>query len=225
MFCHERNIPVLHRVLAPPPLHPGLDIASFLQHRSPGGYVNRIESIPFLDYDLKSTYTLQPAAHWAVGALEEEGYIRTTSPLRRYLDLMSHWQIHASLRGEKSVYSKDDLLVKAELTSVTDRWYRREDGRNNVMWQMMFLERWINQPSKDVPNPLENLEALVMDVPTHHPRRMNFVAPVHLPELGIRGTVVNLNTLSDVEFGQTIKVKNLRLNKGYHASLWLDLAE
>lgn len=225
IFLRDRNYPALRRTLPRPPISDGLDLQKLLDSRTPEGYLSRLDTTPFLDYDLKSNYAVEPLAHWAVGVPEGEGYVRVTSPLRRFTDIQNHYQILAALRGEKPVYSKDDLLTKAEQFAINDRWAKRNEGRSRLIWQIMFFEQWQKTRKEGEYDPLANLEAVLMDVPARHPRKPSFICPAIIPELGLRVTVFNLRSLNHAKFGQKVKVNNLRLQKGYHPSVWMDIAE
>lgn len=222
LFCQEHQIPVLYRTLPAPPFQPDLDVDALLRARTPDGFVSRLEAVPFLDYDLRSKYSLQPDIHWAVGA--NEGYVRTTSPLRRYLDLLHHWQINAAIRREKPIFSQEDLIHKADLYPVIDRWHKRDEGRSRITWQIYFLQRWMAENEANGKEAFPPVEAVVMDIPQQHNRRLSCIVPVNIPSLGIRATLIDLPSIDAVEFGQTVMVNNIKLNKGYHCSIWVNLA-
>ncbi|MCX8013677.1 MAG: RNB domain-containing ribonuclease [Rectinema sp.] len=85
------------------------------------------------------------AAHSGLGL---SFYSQVTSPLRRYQDLVAHYQIHAMLAAQKSNADADRLLISSE--SLEERMYRfsagagrnREAERNSrVHWTLVFLER------------------------------------------------------------------------------------
>ena len=69
------------------------------------------------------------------------------------------------------------------------------------------------------------MTALVMNVPVRHSRISNFTAPVHIPSLGVRATISNMDSLLDVGVGQTVRVRNMQPNGGYHPSITVDLVK
>lgn len=75
-------------------------------------------------------------------------YSQVTSPLRRYQDLVAHYQIHAMLAAERLNIEPERLLLSSE--SLEERMYRfaagaarnREAERNSrAHWTLVFLER------------------------------------------------------------------------------------
>jgi len=53
------------------------------------GFVDHAEYLKVKLHIPPVQYLLDPAMHWAMGI--REGYVRVTSPLRRYNDLVAHW--------------------------------------------------------------------------------------------------------------------------------------
>ncbi|KFX90272.1 hypothetical protein V490_06528 [Pseudogymnoascus sp. VKM F-3557] len=99
-WCSTRNIPIIYRVTQAHPDKPDPG-AFFRDNVLP--YVLRGESVP---KDVQSAYVFAqgpvlpssvPGPHVALGV---EMYSKCTSPLRRFSDLLAHWQIHAALLEE-----------------------------------------------------------------------------------------------------------------------------
>ncbi|KFZ18490.1 hypothetical protein V502_04084 [Pseudogymnoascus sp. VKM F-4520 (FW-2644)] len=102
-WCSARNIPIIYRVTQAHPDKPDPG-AYFRANVLP--YVLRGESVP---KDVQSAYVLAqgpvlpssvPGPHVALGV---EMYTKCTSPLRRYSDLLAHWQIQAALLEEAKI--------------------------------------------------------------------------------------------------------------------------
>ncbi|NES90108.1 ribonuclease catalytic domain-containing protein [Okeania sp. SIO2B9] len=102
----------------------------------------------------KSEMGIIPARH---ASLALETYVQVTSPIRRYSDLLAHFQIKAHLRGEELPFSRDQMqeivmsLVPAvkEASSVercTNRYWGLEYLRRNSdeVWQALII-RWLKE--------------------------------------------------------------------------------
>lgn len=77
---------------------------------------------------------ISPRRHWAMGL---DAYVKASSPLRRYLDLVAHRQLHSLISGNKSLaYNAKDL------TDFIPMVYRHE---NYVKRIQRYAQRfWIN---------------------------------------------------------------------------------
>lgn len=80
--------------------------------------------------------------------LTNSGYTRSTSPLRRFPDLLSHWQIKASLRGDKKLpFSIEDLEESIPFVMRMERWHQSISKLSQRYWTAAYLYRalWIRQ--------------------------------------------------------------------------------
>ena len=102
----------------------------------------------------RSEVGITPARHASLGL---EGYCQVTSPIRRYADLLAHFQIKAHLRGEPLPFSETDLpTLLSSITTVvqesnfierqTNRYWSLEFLRRqgNTIWSAMML-RWLRE--------------------------------------------------------------------------------
>ncbi|KAI7871152.1 hypothetical protein BDF14DRAFT_1763636 [Spinellus fusiger] len=143
--------------------------------------------------------------HVAMGI--ENGYCRATSPLRRYSDMIVHWQLKAHLLGDASVFSKEALhsiVLGVERTEkklsllqrkgmqfwVVELLRRLEEGGEKKTWKCMIRQ----------PNMLALSEL----------GRFMEVAPGTVLELGIQGRIIQLDRT--VEPGEIVKVQIARLD-------------
>jgi exoribonuclease-2 len=69
-----------------------------------------------------------------------EVYSRATSPLRRYLDLVTHQQLRAHLRGEKPL-SLEAISQRIGETEQTARAVRRAERESNLHWKLIYLQQ------------------------------------------------------------------------------------
>ncbi len=130
----------------------------------------------------RSEMSMSPIRHASLGL---DSYVQVTSPIRRYTDLLSHFQIKAHLRGEELPFSREELqeIVYSvssssyEATLVerqTNRYWSLEYLRRNTdcVWDVLVL-RWLRQD--------ENLGLiLIEDLGMELPHR--FDRPVTLGE-------------------------------------------
>ena len=104
----------------------------------------------------RSEMNLTPGRHSSLGL---EAYTQVTSPIRRYTDLLTHFQIKAHLRGEPLPFSAQEMqdIVMCLGTSVreassverqTNRYWGLEYLRRNPdrVWEALML-RWLREDS------------------------------------------------------------------------------
>ena len=104
----------------------------------------------------KSEMSITPVRHAGLGL---NTYTQATSPIRRYSDLLTHFQLKAHLRGEILPFSAEQLKevmmtvtsTTQEVTMVerqTNRYYALEYLRRNLdqIWQVTVL-MWLREDS------------------------------------------------------------------------------
>ncbi|KAK9467365.1 hypothetical protein V1512DRAFT_261032 [Lipomyces arxii] len=113
MYCAANGIPVPYRVQR----NINLTQAELPGRREmPTLQMFRRQSVYCNSKIWTTEYSTTPSPHYDVGAME--GYLRVTSPLRRYLDMVAHWQIEAFLRNEPLPFNKSDVERLAHEYSV-----------------------------------------------------------------------------------------------------------
>ncbi|HLO51991.1 MAG TPA: ribonuclease R family protein [Kamptonema sp.] len=126
----------------------------------------------------RSEMSLMPGRHAGLGL---EAYTQVTSPIRRYMDLLAHFQIKAHLRGEALPFSAEQMLeimmslspAVKEASNVerqTNRYWGLEYLRRNSeeVWQAMML-RWLRE---DTNVGLVLLEELGLELAMRFSRRV-----------------------------------------------------
>ncbi|KAI9880775.1 MAG: hypothetical protein M1830_000211 [Pleopsidium flavum] len=98
-WCKERNIPALYRGTVQ---NPDLDSEQFrLEKMQPTveklGYLPLVMGLRYVRLIGRSVLSTAPREHAVMGS---DQYAKCTSPLRRYGDLLLHWQIESALRQE-----------------------------------------------------------------------------------------------------------------------------
>ena len=102
----------------------------------------------------RSEMSMSPIRHASLGL---DSYVQVTSPIRRYTDLLAHFQIKAHLQGEELPFSREELqeIVYSvssssyEATLVerqTNRYWGLEYLRRNAecVWDVLVL-RWLRE--------------------------------------------------------------------------------
>ena len=135
-WCHERGVPTIYRITPHnPSKEPPADFFRrvVIPSRDPDGRV----PLKIAQEYLQTVGAAQPSTvagpHVAVGA---DMLSKCTSPLRRYGDLLMHWQIGAALReearlGHSLIGNKDESLFPFS-TSQIERLLPRIDTRERL---------------------------------------------------------------------------------------------
>ncbi|NJM21449.1 MAG: VacB/RNase II family 3'-5' exoribonuclease [Richelia sp. RM2_1_2] len=90
----------------------------------------------------KSEMSISPLRHAGLGL---ETYTQATSPIRRYSDLLTHFQIKAHLRGDVPPFSADQLKeVMMNVRSITQEVVMVE-RQTNRYWALEYLRRHIDK--------------------------------------------------------------------------------
>src|SRR5699024_8336246 len=102
-------------------------------------------------YGPRAHLAATPAPHAALGM---DQYVKCTSPLRRYSDLQSHWQIEAALRYEaengkaaserdKSIlpFTRDDIETMILQSAWRNTALKKAQNRSNHFWGCQLLFR------------------------------------------------------------------------------------
>lgn len=105
----------------------------------------------------RSEMGITPARHATLGL---EGYSQVTSPIRRYTDLLAHFQIKAHLRGDPLPFSSEEMteLTQGASTAAyeavlverqTKRYWALEylRRRPDQVWHAMLL-RWLRESDR-----------------------------------------------------------------------------
>ncbi|KAI9821095.1 MAG: hypothetical protein M1827_003829 [Pycnora praestabilis] len=154
-WCEQRNIPVIYRGSIHDPDKP--DPAVFWQNNifpflGAGGSAPISTVLKYLRMIGKTAVMTTPMHHAPLGV---ERYTKATSPLRRYGDLLLHWQIEAALRqeaktGKSLVGSLDDSYLpfpKARLDAMLPQLTMKErlitntQGSAERHWFLQLMAR------------------------------------------------------------------------------------
>ncbi|GMK53625.1 hypothetical protein CspeluHIS016_0102110 [Cutaneotrichosporon spelunceum] len=154
-FCSEHNLPAAFRGSGPvtntqaTPAH--LTVERLLAARVPGtGFVGmdqaKIGALLFPTTQLSPT----PIPHWLMGLAGGAGYVWATSPLRRYDDMLAHWQIKGALAAAAGLRAGSGggvLSTEAIWPLVMRTHYGQQRGRtaqrtdNRYFASLLFEQR------------------------------------------------------------------------------------
>jgi exoribonuclease R len=142
VWCHERQLPVPYRVQQSSNIP-----AKILQHvqhsknKTTGllGLMQYSALRVHLSPALMSTVRGQ---HFTMGIDADEGYIKVTSPLRRFVDLIAHWQIKAHLLGQKTPFDLAWLHERLPYMMHKEKRIARMQQSSMVFWALQLLHRY-----------------------------------------------------------------------------------
>jgi len=120
-YCQAREIPIPYATQAPPDIAAEpRDLAAMYAYRR-----------QFKPTQVKS----QPELHAGLGLA---AYSRTTSPLRRYSDLLTHQQLRAHLRGMPllDLQALSERIAQSEAGGMANR---KTERLSNNHWRLIFL--------------------------------------------------------------------------------------
>ena len=145
-YCQEHGLPVPFRGQPQPELPPEEELN--LLPAGPVRFSAVRRCMP------KSETGLSPARHASLGL---ETYTQVTSPIRRYTDLLAHFQIKAHLRGDDLPFERDrlqEILFEVMSTSSEASFVERQTNRywslhylkkhSQEIWQSLML-RWLRE--------------------------------------------------------------------------------
>ncbi|WVQ67384.1 uncharacterized protein L199_005580 [Kwoniella botswanensis] len=161
-FCSSRNIPVIYRgSFAPRPLSSEVGtLEDLLSSRQEG--TGQIDYFRLMDpawYRTPGYVDTKPIPHWIMGFDDSSspiGYIRATSPLRRFDDFLVHWQIKSFLAREANIgkshlekgYSKEEVIGLIKRSDEGLKRAKRAGINANKYWQARVIQKYLQSKEK-----------------------------------------------------------------------------
>jgi exoribonuclease-2 len=105
-----------------------------------------------------SSASLQPGRHAGLGI---DAYTRATSPLRRYLDLVTHQQLRAMLAGQTPL-GEDLMIERIGAAEAVSGVVRRTERLSNQHWKLVYLTQHPDWRGEAVVVALEERKAVVI---------------------------------------------------------------
>jgi len=228
----DHGVPLLRRTSAQPLTLSDNHFADLLASKDQYGFVPLTMVLEKELITPAASYTLEPGLHWALGIPEGEGYCRVTSPLRRYSDMIAHWQIkHALLHPTSSSppFSSEWLEKYGKDLIQQEKIRKRAEKSHADFWALQFIQRWIQNPARpDGPDPLASLVGYSSALPTSDTAKNDVHVKFFLPDLGLSAFLTGLRNpgVPIIAMGKTHKVniKEIRLSAKPRLVLGYDAA-
>lgn len=212
-FALEHNLPFIRRTVEGPLFYSPAHKEAILAARSPSGAISEDQIARHVAAMYPADYSLKPEIHHHIGAAEGEGYSRVTSPLRRSLDLVSHWQLHSALLGQsKPTFDIDWMDRFKESFTRLEKTRGTVSSQHELFWQSMFVKKWMKGELRgdefDPANPGALYDAFLLDRGKQSVIGGVFVYRAIVPHLGLQGRVWGINTGSgSQQVGNMVRVR------------------
>lgn len=168
---------------------------------------------------LPASHELTPAPHSPLGVMDEYGYCKVTSPLRRYGDLVTHWQLKSSLlrsQGKASYEDRLKILGSSRMNELMNRM--RVETKPIQMLDRKMKASWMSYVMKR--SELGELKAVILNEPVLMRFTNRWTVKVYLLELGIKASLVIKDPVSGFEekevIGGCVAVKVVYINQDDH---------
>ncbi|KAG6845470.1 hypothetical protein H0H87_008830 [Tephrocybe sp. NHM501043] len=197
LFCTQNNIPTVRRVSDPRSIRFFGDVKDVLNKRAPNCVVSHYDVINNIEAPPTTGYSMEPKAHYGLGVPGSEGYARVTSPLRRYLDLVAHWQIHHALLGSKAPtpsppFSAEEVWNISKVANQMETVVRILERNHRRFWQVIYLKRWAHEQKDASHSILNNIRAYTINATQCDPRTGSFQVTAECPDLGLETFIRNV---------------------------------
>jgi exoribonuclease-2 len=173
-FCIEHQIPVPFACQPPPD--------------EPGAPETMAEMFAYRKKFKRSGLHLEPDWHSGLGI---ERYTRSTSPLRRYSDLLVHQQLRAFMAGEPLI-SEADMLERMSQAEVGGGNTAMAERQSNRHWTLLHMQQ----------HPETVYRGVVVD-------KRDDRGVIMIPELALD---VKMRRMGEAELDQEVEVQLLQVN-------------
>ncbi|EPY50627.1 3'-5' exonuclease for RNA 3' ss-tail [Schizosaccharomyces cryophilus OY26] len=113
---------------------------SLLRARDEFGMVPLKQVYPISSYLTSSYMATRKSPHFSLGI--KSGYMQSTSPLRRFTDLINHYQMQCVLLGDKSkLISREQIESKLPLYSFRGKVMKYTSRYTDRFWALEYLAR------------------------------------------------------------------------------------
>lgn len=174
IFARDNQIPLPYTVQDPP--------NEIIEGETPADMFARRKTMQ------RSQPSSSPGRHSGLGM---DNYVQSTSPLRRYLDLVVHQQLRAFLRGEPMLDGQE-LMERVGAADAVSGSVRQAERQSIQHWIMVYL----------LQNPKWQGDAIVID--QRGKRHLCLI-----PELAIE---TNINSRQSIPLNSTIRIELTRVN-------------
>lgn len=133
-YGRDHNLPIPFRSQPQPELPPEAELMQLPAGPVRGSALRRCMS--------RSEVNLTPSRH---ASLALEVYTQATSPIRRYSDLIAHYQIKAHLRGGPLAFEAEELQTLLQTLGPIAYEAVLVERQTKNYWAMEYLRRWGDQ--------------------------------------------------------------------------------
>lgn len=222
-----KGVPMLRRTARQPiALEDRRDITKLEAMMDEDGFVDHAEFLKVKLHVPPVEYLLEPGMHWSMGIPQGEGYVRVTSPLRRYNDLVAHWQIKDVLLRPKAhtrLFTPGWLTTYADELLAQEKLWKHSDRSHRLQWALMYIRRFLDHPNppSDRIDPLQSLTAYITE-PARKRDLLTDQVSCHIPSLGLPATIIAPRGI-DIPIGQYVKVRVKDVQVGLKALFIVEL--
>ncbi|KAF9525626.1 hypothetical protein CPB83DRAFT_818144 [Crepidotus variabilis] len=194
----EHDVLMVRRAVPPPIPASDESLQTILDARTWNGYLPLHKVQEHLMASPSAYYTLQPKGHSLLGIPDGEGYARATSPLRRFEDLVAHWNLHHILLGSKAPlkppFNPSEMeQLCLDITTVEKTAVQLHKG-DRIFSALSFIKREMDDKrTKRSSHPLET----TLKAYKHGDARKNSLTSLNqctalVPRLGLKVHIVGL---------------------------------
>lgn len=137
---------------------------------------------------------------------------RVTSPLRRFVDVVNHWQLKGTWSASAPTMPLSELEVIGREADVHETKYRKlQKAHDNMLWMYTVSGAFRRNPKR-----FENLRAMCLRQMRRDPTLHGYLAAIYVPDLGGQGFLFSEDgkQLSELGVGGWTNVNLSRVLKG-----------
>jgi RNB domain len=117
-----------------------------LQSRDVHGVVPYETFLPLIPYIPPAAVSLYAREHSSMGIMAENaglftGYVKCTSPLRRFGDMMVHYQVKSALLNQPQIFDSTAVQKVVDTTTLNERRTRELQRRCEMFWKLEYMRR------------------------------------------------------------------------------------
>ncbi|KAF7979166.1 hypothetical protein HWV62_43429 [Athelia sp. TMB] len=201
-WASDRGVPLLRRTAGQPLTLSDDDFGEILASKNKFNVADSVLALKKALVTPAASYTIEPALHWSLGIPDGEGYCRVTSPLRRYSDMVAHWQIkHAMLNPDAPpLFSQEWMEDYGRELLMREKMQKRIGNQHSNFWALQFIQRAMaNEGAQH--GVLSRLYGYAASEPVLDLVTSEMRVKVVVPELGLTGHALGL-TKSTTALGQ-----------------------
>lgn len=172
----------------------------------------------FFDAGLLS---LKPIDHNVLGIpAGDGGYARVTSPLRRFSDMLIHWQLKHAIAGHVDpLLSNEEMARRAIFANKKEKRFRATERATRAYWISNYIDRYLQAYSplpvflndvcgqRTVEIDLGHLDAVVIDPGQYSSNTRNINTQVWIPALATDAVLQTRDSTASYTIGQSVVVK------------------